>query len=251
MRKLVLLLLFVVTGLTETSAQCVPNTAITQAGVYPDSATGLSSGTAGQAYNQVMQIKVPVDTVVEIIPGIPISVPITSITLTSFSGLPAGLTYACTPSTCVFPGGSNGCVLISGTPMTAGTYILTAVTSTVANVFGSPVTQVDTLSYYSIVIDPATTGIYESTGTGFAMDQNSPNPAGDITNIRFMVPLHGDVDFRIFNLIGKEVYKSIINAEQGENELHFDSRDFAPGVYMYSMTYNGESLTKRMVISRK
>ena len=55
----------------------------------------------------------------------------------------------------------------------------------------------------------------------------------------------------MFNLIGKEVYRSLINAEQGENNLKVDSRDFAPGVYMYTMSWNGETISKRMVISRK
>ncbi|MBL7923701.1 MAG: T9SS type A sorting domain-containing protein [Bacteroidia bacterium] len=233
------------------SAQCVPNTTITQPGITPDSATGLASGISGQLYTQVMQIRVPADTVVELIPGVPVTVPITSITLTSFTGLPPGITYTCTPSNCVFPGGSNGCVLISGTTNVAGNYPLTAIISTVASVFGNPVTQVDTLSYYSIDISNATTGIDESTGLNFSMDQNSPNPCNENTGIRYSLPSSGEVDFRIFNLIGKEVYRSLLNAEQGINELRLDSRDFAPGVYMYTMTFNGETLSKRMVISRK
>jgi hypothetical protein len=59
------------------------------------------------------------------------------------------------------------------------------------------------------------------------------------------------VEFRVFNLIGKEVYRNLIQAETGENNLKIDTRDFAPGVYMYTMTYNGETISKRMVISRK
>ncbi len=94
-------------------------------------------------------------------------------------------------------------------------------------------------------------GIYESTGSGFTMDQNSPNPCNEITAIRYFVPAAGEVEFRIFNLIGKEVYRSLINTEQGEFEFRLDSREFTQGVYMYTMTFNGETLSKRMVISRK
>ena len=47
------------------------------------------------------------------------------------------------------------------------------------------------------------------------------------------------------------MYRSLLTPDQGENELRFDTRDLAPGVYMYSMTFNGETLTKRLVISRK
>jgi len=93
--------------------------------------------------------------------------------------------------------------------------------------------------------------IYESTGNGLTMDQNSPNPCNEITSIRYFIPVPGAIEFRVFNLIGKEVYRSLINAESGENEFRLDSRDFSQGVYMYTMTYNGETVSKRMVISRK
>lgn len=232
--------------------QCTPNTSITQAGIFPDSATGLSSGTVGVAYNQVMQLRVPVDTNVSVLPGLPpVTVPITSITLTTFTGLPPGLTYSCNPANCVYNGGTNGCVDISGTPSVAGTFNLFAITTTVGTLFGQALTQVDTLDYYTITINSPTTGIDESTGLSFTMDQNTPNPCAEYTGIRFTVPMAGEVDFRMFNLIGKETYRSLINADQGENFFKMDSRDFAPGVYMYTMTYNGVALSKRMVISRK
>jgi len=248
MKKSLLLICLIFTSAFVVNAQCVPNTTITQPGIYPDSATGLAPGVVGMAYTQVMQVRVPVDTTVL---GLPFPVPVTSIALNSFSGLPPGLTYACTPSNCVFPGGTNGCVLISGTPTVAGNYLITAVITSTVSVFGAPISQVDTLSYYSIDVTGSATSIYESTGFGFYMNQNSPNPCNEFTDIHYAVPSAGEIDFRLFNLIGKEVYRSLLNATQGENDLRFDTRDLAPGVYMYTMIYNGETLTKRMVISRK
>lgn len=94
-------------------------------------------------------------------------------------------------------------------------------------------------------------GTFESTGNGFVMDQNIPNPCNEITSIRYIIPSPGEVEFRVFNLIGKEVYMSLMNVEQGENEFRLDSRDFAQGVYMYTMSFNGVTISKRMVISRK
>lgn len=233
-------------------SQCTPNTSITQAGIYPDSTTGLAAGVVGQAYTQEMQLRVPTDTLVDLLgTGTPSVVPITSITLTAFNNLPAGLTYACNPPTCVFPGGSNGCVLISGTPLVAGTFVPLAVTTTAGTVFGFPVTQVDTIDYYVITVTNSSTGLYESTSTAFQMDQNTPNPTDEITGIRFFLPHPGEVEFRMFNMIGKEVYRNLLSAEQGENSFRIDSRLFSEGVYMYSMTYDQVTLSRRMVISRK
>lgn len=231
-------------------SQCIPNTSIVDPGIYPDSATGLSPAVVGQAYNQVMQIKVPVDTTAELLPGFPVTVPIDSIILISFSGFPPGITYACNLSTCSYPGGSNGCVSLTGVPTTAGVFNITAIVQTFANVLGNPLSQVDTISYYFINVSSAT-GIDESTGLSFIMDQNMPNPAADQLSIRYVLPLQGEVEFSVHNLIGKEVYRRTINGERGENTLGIDVRDFAPGVYMYTMHFNGSGLTRKMVISRK
>lgn len=229
--------------------QCVPGTS-TIPGITPDSATGLAPAVVGQPYNQVMQIRVPQDTTTTIGP-LPVTVTIVSISLISFTGLPPGLTYTCTPSSCVFPGNSNGCVLISGTPTVAGNFSPVAITESVGSWILGNITQYDTISYYSIPVSGSTTGIDESTGLNFSMAQNTPNPCNEVADIQFTVPQLGEVEFRVFNLIGKEVYRNLIQAETGQNNLKIDTRDFSPGVYMYTMTYNGETISKRMVISRK
>lgn len=251
MKKFLLLMGVIILNNTFMYAQCVPNTSNTTPGITPDSATGLAPGVVGAAYNQVLQLFVPATTPYEVLPGVVINVPVVSVELNSFTGLPPGLTYSCTPSSCLYPGNSNGCVEISGTPTVAGNFVLTGVTTSIGLIFGNPTTQIDTLSYYFIDVTGSVSSIYESTGMGFFMHQNTPNPCSDFTDIHYAIPAHGEVDFRLFNLIGKEVYRSLLNPDQGENDFRFDTRDLAPGVYMYSMTFNGETLTKRLVISRK
>ncbi len=253
MKRILLSILFIAAiGLSQSFAQCVPNTSITLPGITPDSATGLSAGVAGSPYNQVMQIKVPVDTQVVLIPGSPaVTVNITSIQLVSFTGLPAGLTYACNPANCTFPGGSNGCVLISGTPTVPGLYPLTAIITTTVTFLGQPISQSDTLSYYSILINSTSTGLIQPADLHFTLSQNIPNPYNDFCSIRYSVPEKTDVEFRMFNVIGKEVYRKQLDADAGVNTLRFDGRDFSPGIYMFSLTFGNETLTRRMVISRK
>lgn len=249
MRILSTVVFFLFIAVGSAMGQCVPGTSTTP-GITPDSASGLAPAYAGQPYSQVMQIVVPTDTTAMIGP-IPVTVNIVSISLTSFTGLPPGLTYTCTPSSCSFPGGSNGCVLISGTPTVAGTFNVTAITASVGSTILGNITQYDTITYYNVVVNGTTTGIDESTGLSFSMEQNTPNPCNETADIRFTVPQMGEVEFRVFNLIGKEVYRNLLQGETGENNLKIDTRDFAPGVYMYTMTYNGETISKRMVISRK
>jgi hypothetical protein len=103
MNKLLLLICTVFAlSATNSYSQCTPNTAITTPGIFPDSATGLSPAVTGQLYTQVMQLRVPVDTVTMIGP-LPVTVPIISIELLSFAGLPAGLTYSCNPQIVFIP----------------------------------------------------------------------------------------------------------------------------------------------------
>ena len=229
MRNLFLLFVFGV-FFTGSFAQCLPNTSILIPGIYPDSATGLSSGVLNQPYNQVMQLRTPLDTVTNL--GL---VTVDSITLVSFAGLPPGLTYACNPGTCVFPGGSNGCVLISGTPSQIGTYSLLAITRTKGKLFNLPIPpQIDTIDYYKIVITQ-TQGLQSSQSLKFELFQNDPNPFSVFTNISYTCPVPMPVNLKVFNLLGKEVYTKIYLSNTGKNIIKLEADDFAPGIYMYSL----------------
>jgi hypothetical protein len=243
----ILLLSFV--SLTNTFSQCVPNTTITTPGIYPDSATGLAVGVVGQPYSQVLQVRVPLDTMTSL--G---RKTIVNLQLLSLTALPPGLTYACLPTNCTFPGNSNGCVIISGTPTLAGVFFAKGfVKGTVLLGVGSLTqSQTDSLNYYSITINNTATGLaQQGSSQGFSIGQNSPNPYNDFTTINYSVPSHAAIDFRVFNMIGKEVYHKQQDSDAGQNSIRLDGRDFAPGVYMYTVTYGAETLTKRMVISRK
>lgn len=121
MKKLLLLLAVTFVTVLGANAQCTPDPAFTDPGIYPDSATGFASACVGDLYEQVVTNIVPVDTTVEIIPGFPTTLDFDSIVIVSFTGLPASMTYSCSTTLggCSFAGGEAGCVLISGTP-TAG-----------------------------------------------------------------------------------------------------------------------------------
>lgn len=122
-------------------------------GIYPDTTTNLPPATAGTSYGTDIQARVFEDTVVA-----GTTVIVTDITINNVAGLPSGFTYTCNPSNCVFPGGGNGCIWLSGNPTAAqvGTYNLT-VNVTLHGVVGGfiPVSQASTVNGYRIVINPA------------------------------------------------------------------------------------------------
>ena len=129
---------------------CTPDTQYTSSGLHPDSATGLDSATLGVYYEEVITVVVPADTVIS--PGPPpIIIPIDSLVMTNVTGLPPGLTYGCEPPSCHWPGGTTGCILISGTPTDTGTYSLTFLYNFYLG--GSPTPVSITIEYYSIFVD--------------------------------------------------------------------------------------------------
>ena len=141
------LIALIYTSITYAQPVCTPDSLATKPGVYPDSIAGLDTGTVGVAYADVITIVVPTDTII-----FSILIVIDSIVLTGIKGLPPGLVYACEPPSCSLPGGSSGCLLISGMPTTAGVYDI------VANldyyIGGSPTPISDSVDYYTIVINP-------------------------------------------------------------------------------------------------
>lgn len=229
-------------------AQCIPDITLTQPGIYPDSATGLPAGTVNQPYSEVIQARVLTDTVYNNLPAI-----ITNITITGVTGLPPGLTYACNPASCVFPGGSNGCLLLSGTPTVAGAYNINVDLSINGTIFGVPVPPVpQSIDYYVITINPTATGLGgDLSSLKFDLLQNTPNPASTFTDVAFTSPIGGDFTLKIFNMIGKEVYKQIIRGMAGKNTTRVLLDDYTPGVYMLSLENGNTVVTKRMIVSRK
>lgn len=177
-KPLLLLFLAVLVGLSA-NAQCTPDPQYTNAGVYPDSATGLNAGCVGVLYEQLITIVVPVDTTTEV-GGIPVTLSFDSAVVVSFTGLPAGFTYACYDAgntnspvdQCAYEGGTTGCMLISGTPTAGdiGTHNLSI--EVAAFVGGTPTPVSQNVDYYSIVIsDCASLEEYETT-----VFKLSPNP---------------------------------------------------------------------------
>ena len=92
----------VVFCLRAQSQGCSPDPQYSVAGIYPDSATNLSTAYVGQPYSENITIITPNDTDV-VYNGFNINVTIDDIVLTSVTGLPSNFDYNCDPPSCTFP----------------------------------------------------------------------------------------------------------------------------------------------------
>ena len=223
-------------------------------GIWPDSATNFVSGMVGVPYLQNVTVKVPADTTATVfgstqnftIKEIDLQ---TNITTPANYGLPPGLTITGTPSTYKFPGNSHDCMLIYGTPTTAGTYMLAFTLKAYVTAFPTIAASTQTISYYKIVIAPSN-GIATNGSYNFQVMQNSPNPVRDNANIKFTSPADGKAKFAVYNLTGLKVVEKEINAQRGENYFDIDASQLESGIYLYSVEMNQQKQCRRMVIAR-
>ena len=94
-----------------------------------------------------------------------------------------------------------------------------------------------------------TAGIEESiSNSAYDVAQNFPNPFSGQTQIAFNLPSSGKAVFRITNLVGATIQQTNISGNSGVNYINVNAEDFAAGVYMYSVTFEGRTITKRMII---
>ncbi|MGA9407431.1 MAG: T9SS type A sorting domain-containing protein, partial [Bacteroidota bacterium] len=84
----------------------------------------------------------------------------------------------------------------------------------------------------------------------YTLSQNYPNPFNPSTKIQFALASTQFAEVKVFNSLGEEV-KTLFSGigEAGViNEVEFDGKEFASGVYFYSLTADGRHEIKKMLL---
>ena len=248
MKKIYLMIAICIAFVSASSAQCIPDTSITHnvPGIYPDTLIGLPHSYVGVPYQADIQVKVFTNTTYM---GVPAT--IDSIIVTSVAGLPPGFVYSCTPSNCLFPGGSDACILLSGSAPSAGivgAYPLTVNTTVYGKVFGVPQSIPQPITSYTIYIEN-NVGISALSNLSFLVGQNVPNPASENTLIPVNLPHSSLVHYTVSNLLGKKVIARELILQKGSNTIPLNLQELPAGIYLYTITYGEQSLTRRMIVS--
>jgi hypothetical protein len=87
--------------------------------------------------------------------------------------------------------------------------------------------------------------------TSFALSQNYPNPFNPTTKIRYEVKEPSLVKLAVYDLSGREV--AILSGgikQTGVYEVEFNAGDLASGVYVYRLTANNFTMTRKMALVR-
>ena len=89
--------------------------------------------------------------------------------------------------------------------------------------------------------------------TGYALEQNSPNPFNPATRISFDLPKGGQVNLAIYNILGEKVEELVDGyLPAGRHSFTWqpgnDGARLASGVYMYELNTDEASLSRKMLL---
>ncbi len=89
----------------------------------------------------------------------------------------------------------------------------------------------------------------QATPTKFGLEQNYPNPFNPTTNIKYQIASRGFVSLNIYDVLGRTV-ATLVNGRQaaGSYSVTFDAARFASGIYFYSLSVDGRSVVKKMML---
>jgi hypothetical protein len=254
-KKLLLFAALPFVGISLAVAQCTPDVTITIPGIYPDT---LPHAEVGKDYSEVVQFYVPTDSSFNY-EGTMVNATVDAVEIDSvdWSGLDSkGFSYACNPGTCSFAGGSNGCLLVSGTAPTTDmvdTFPLTIYLTYHLKIFGTvPFDTAQPITQFSVIIDPEDTSsaIKVVDVSKFQVLQNTPNPFSATTVISFTSPTATTYNFVVYNLLGETVHSRTVTATKGMNKLTFNATNLKEGIYLYSLGNDKAKLVKRMTIAK-
>jgi hypothetical protein len=93
-----------------------------------------------------------------------------------------------------------------------------------------------------------------ATGLDLVLDQNFPNPFGEVTKIGFTLPEGGLVTVRVLDMTGKTVRTEVTDVAMaaGQQQIDFRSEGLASGSYIYELSFtNAAGQTSRLVKTMK
>ncbi len=85
----------------------------------------------------------------------------------------------------------------------------------------------------------------------FQLDQNYPNPFNPSTKIKYSIPNQNYVQLRVYDILGRQV-KVLVNEqkEAGIYNITFNASSLPSGIYLYTLTADGLSMTNKMILSK-
>ncbi len=83
----------------------------------------------------------------------------------------------------------------------------------------------------------------------FVLNDNYPNPFNPTTTISYSLPEAGNVQIKIYDVLGRELAKLVDEIKSaGKHTAAWNGSDNASGIYFYTITFNNQTLYKKMLM---
>jgi hypothetical protein len=232
-------------------------------GVSPDPTVGENfvTGYLNIMYNDQVYVKAPtsVSDVDSTFVGIQLAIDSISLdSITYFNGVSdvnisaLGMSVTCnnngdSPNPCMFLAGNAYCGDISGVPNTVGSFPVT-IHVTVYFYFFTGQAIAYTFEGYTLDVLSEIAVADLNISQNILTLENYPNPANQSTTMKFDLAKAEMASITVTNLMGKKVLDRTFNARRGENLQIIPTDEFAPGIYLYSVTVGDRKMTKKMLV---
>lgn len=112
-------------------------------------------------------------------------------------------------------------------------------------------TTTDQAPYLDLIVKAKAVGIAENDELGFSLGQNMPNPFQGTSHIDYELEKTAEVSFSIIDLTGKKVMnKELGTLATGKHRVSISADALNNGIYFYTLTVDGKSLTKKMIVTK-
>ncbi len=83
----------------------------------------------------------------------------------------------------------------------------------------------------------------------YKLFQNYPNPFNPVTTITFSIPKNGEVELKVYVVLGNEV-ATLVNEyrEAGSYKVEFNGSNLSSGIYFYTLSAGSFIETKKLAI---
>jgi len=108
-----------------------------------------------------------------------------------------------------------------------------------------------TIIDYTATTDPPIDVEVEFNLSSYELEQNYPNPFNPSTQINYNVAEGGLVNLKVYNILGIEV-AALVNEYKpaGSYQVSFEGNDLSSGVYIYSLSVNNFTKTRKMILEK-
>ncbi len=109
---------------------------------------------------------------------------------------------------------------------------------------------IDNLNEAKQKYDELILGLTSIDSPGFWLDINQPNPFNGSTAINYSLPASGKVQLTILDRLGRVIAIPVEGIQAaGVHQIRFDAESLAAGIYFYTLNFNAQRITQKMVIT--